>query len=233
MSTTTTAVDIDILKTRLKETWTAGDYDRFSRYMEEGARIFYEQLEIPAGCQLLDVACGSGQVALWAARDGVNVTGVDIAPNLIQRAQARSRARIIKLNKFDAATIENYEKQEAAAATSGGGYLRIACTLCDYFRIADHPARSGWPIRAGQRVAKKVARRVPRLSFRRVYPVYQRLKAPITAQLNKMWVLPDSDQVTHLNLLGFFQPVQCIFLIPQPGKHHCQVKGGTRMLRPE
>ena len=44
----------------------AGDYDRFSRYMEQGARIFYEQLDVPAGCQLLDVACGSGQVALWA-----------------------------------------------------------------------------------------------------------------------------------------------------------------------
>jgi len=36
--------------------------------------------------------CGSSQVALWAARDGVNVTGVDIAPNLVQRAQARARA---------------------------------------------------------------------------------------------------------------------------------------------
>jgi SAM-dependent methyltransferase len=92
MGTTTTAVENDGLKNRLKETWMAGDYDRFSRYMEQGARVFYERLDIPAGCQLLDVACGSGQVALWAARDGVNATGVDIAPNLIQRAQARAKA---------------------------------------------------------------------------------------------------------------------------------------------
>src|SRR5215831_5801665 len=92
MNTATTAPEIDGLKTRLKETWMAGDYDRFSRYMEQGARIFYEHLDVPAGCQLLDVACGSGQVALWAARDGVNATGVDIAPNLIQRAQARAKA---------------------------------------------------------------------------------------------------------------------------------------------
>ena len=92
MSTITTAPEINGLKTRLKDTWMAGDYDRFSRYMEQGARTFYEQLDIPAGCQLLDVACGSGQVALWAARDGMNVTGVDIAPNLVQRAQARVRA---------------------------------------------------------------------------------------------------------------------------------------------
>src|SRR5215831_16981901 len=92
MSTTTTVTEIDGLKIRLKETWMAGDYDRFSRYMEQGARIFYEQLDIPAGCQLLDVGCGSGQLALLAARDGVNVTGVDIAPNLVERARARAKA---------------------------------------------------------------------------------------------------------------------------------------------
>ena len=92
MSTLTAAPEITGLKARLKQTWMAGDYDRFSRYMEDGARIFYERLDIPAGCELLDVACGSGQVALWAARDGVNVTGVDIAPNLVARAQARAKA---------------------------------------------------------------------------------------------------------------------------------------------
>ena len=92
MATVTTTPEIDGLKARLRETWMAGDYDRFSRYMEEGARVFYEQLDIPAECELLDVACGSGQLALWAARDGVNVTGVDIAPNLVQRAQARAKA---------------------------------------------------------------------------------------------------------------------------------------------
>lgn len=86
------AMEIDNVKTKLKETWMAGDYDRFSRYMEHGARTFYERLDIPTGCQLLDVACGSGQLALWAARDGVNVTGIDIAPNLVRRAQARAHA---------------------------------------------------------------------------------------------------------------------------------------------
>src|SRR5438309_3271614 len=92
MSTTATTPETEGLKARLKETWMAGDYDRFSRHMEQGARIFYEQLDVSAGCQMLDVACGSGQVALWAARDGVRVTGVDIAPNLVARAQARARA---------------------------------------------------------------------------------------------------------------------------------------------
>jgi SAM-dependent methyltransferase len=70
----------------------AGDYDRFSRYMENDARSFYERLDVPPGAHLLDVACGSGQLALIAAREGVRVTGVDIAENLIERAQARSVA---------------------------------------------------------------------------------------------------------------------------------------------
>ena len=45
------------LKARLKETWMAGDYDRFSRYMENGARDFYERLDTSPGAHFLDVAC--------------------------------------------------------------------------------------------------------------------------------------------------------------------------------
>jgi 2-polyprenyl-3-methyl-5-hydroxy-6-metoxy-1,4-benzoquinol methylase len=86
MSTIATAPQIDVLKTRLKKTWMAGDYDRFSRFMENDARSFYEHLDVPPGAHLLDVACGSGQLALIAAREGVRVTGVDIAENLIERA---------------------------------------------------------------------------------------------------------------------------------------------------
>src|SRR5437764_1833930 len=89
MSTTATGPEIDGLKARLRETWMAGDYDRFSRYMEQGARIFYEQIDVPAGSQLLDVACGSGQVALWVASVGVQVTGGDIAPNQVEPGVGR------------------------------------------------------------------------------------------------------------------------------------------------
>ncbi len=92
MSATSTTPEIESLKAKLKETWMAGDYDIFSRYMEQGAWAFYEQLGLPRGSKLLDVGCGSGQLALCAARDGLSVTGVDIAPNLVRRAQARAKA---------------------------------------------------------------------------------------------------------------------------------------------
>ena len=69
--------EVESVKTRLKNIWMAGDYDRFSRYMESSARDFYERLNVAPGCRLLDVGCGSGQLALIAAKDGLEVTGVE------------------------------------------------------------------------------------------------------------------------------------------------------------
>ena len=93
------------LKARLKKTWMAGDYDRFSRHMDGSARDFYERLNVAPGSQLLDVACGSGTLALMAARDGLEVTGVDIASNLVERAQARARAENLRAH-FEEADAE-------------------------------------------------------------------------------------------------------------------------------
>ncbi len=87
-----TTDDTAELKGRLKATWTTGDYDVFSRYMEEGAREFFERLELSPGTRLLDVGCGAGQLALIAARNGAVVKGCDIATNWLAKARARAEA---------------------------------------------------------------------------------------------------------------------------------------------
>jgi hypothetical protein len=46
---------IESLKSRLQKTWMAGDYDRFSRYMEDGARQYYERLDIPPGAETISL----------------------------------------------------------------------------------------------------------------------------------------------------------------------------------
>jgi SAM-dependent methyltransferase len=101
------------LKARLKQTWMAGDYDRFSRYMENGARDFYERLNTAPGAQFLDVACGSGQLALIAARDGLKVTGVDIASNLVERARERAQAEDLDA-RFEEADAEALPFEDAS-----------------------------------------------------------------------------------------------------------------------
>lgn len=90
MSATATTTDIETLKTRLKATWMDGNYDYFSRFMEASAAEFVDRLPIQTGTSLLDVACGSGQLALIAARRGARVTGVDIATNSILAARGRA-----------------------------------------------------------------------------------------------------------------------------------------------
>jgi len=84
--------DIGRLKDRLKATWMAGDYDVFSRYLETDALLFFRRVGIAPDTTMLDVGCGSGQLALIAARAGVEVTGCDIATNWIARARDRARA---------------------------------------------------------------------------------------------------------------------------------------------
>jgi len=112
-SQTSATPEIQDLKARLQKTWQAGDYDRFSRYMEDGARQYYERLEIPAGGKLLDVGCGSGQLALMASRDGIRTTGVDIAENLIERARERAIAERLSA-QFEVADAEALPFEDAS-----------------------------------------------------------------------------------------------------------------------
>ncbi len=113
MSTSTQAPEMNSVKTRLKQIWMAGDYDRFSRYMENGAREFYERLDVVPGGRFLDVGCGSGQLALIAAKDGLAVTGVDIAGNLVERARTRAEAEGLKV-RFEEADAEALPFEDAS-----------------------------------------------------------------------------------------------------------------------
>jgi len=51
---TKTNKEFEQLKTRLKTTWTTGDYDRFSRYMEKDAEVFFRRLGVTPGTRLLE-----------------------------------------------------------------------------------------------------------------------------------------------------------------------------------
>jgi SAM-dependent methyltransferase len=105
MTTAATPTDIDTLKTRLKATWMDGNYDYFSRFMESSAVQFLDRLNVRPDSSLLDVACGSGQLALVAARRGAKVTGVDIATNSVLAARERAAAEGLDV-RFDEGDAE-------------------------------------------------------------------------------------------------------------------------------
>lgn len=80
--------EMEALKARLKAMWMAGDFGQVAKNIETGAEEFIERLALEPGLRVLDVACGSGNLSLPAARAGAVVSGVDIAPNLLEQARA-------------------------------------------------------------------------------------------------------------------------------------------------
>ena len=101
---TTMTPEMGALKTRLKKTWESGDYGVFAKYLQTGALEFFDRLNIPPGTKLLDVACGAGQLTLPAARRGIEVTGLDLAGNLVRQAQKQAAAEglDIRIDEGDA-----------------------------------------------------------------------------------------------------------------------------------
>ena len=78
------------IKERMRTTWMAGDFGKIAEYSAKDAEAFVDSLGITRGMQVLDVACGTGNLAIPAARKGAEVTGVDIATNLLRQARARA-----------------------------------------------------------------------------------------------------------------------------------------------
>lgn len=104
--------EFEQLKNRLKATWMTGDYDLFSRFMEEDAIVFFRRLGLSTGAKLLDVGCGSGQLALIAARAGAVVTGCDISTNWIEKARTRAAAEGLEIS-FDEGDAESLPYDDA------------------------------------------------------------------------------------------------------------------------
>ncbi|MEO8647529.1 MAG: class I SAM-dependent methyltransferase, partial [Acidobacteriota bacterium] len=89
MSTAPTP-EMETLKTKLKTTWEAGDFSEVAKHIETAAEEFVDRLDIKSGMRVLDVACGSGNLAVAAAAKGADVTGIDIADNLVEAARKRA-----------------------------------------------------------------------------------------------------------------------------------------------
>jgi len=107
------ATDIDAFKGRLKATWMAGDFGLIAKSYESGAADFVRRLGLIRGHRVLDVACGTGNLAVPAAQTGADVTGVDIATNLLDQARKRAAAEGLKA-RFDEGDAEKLPYADAS-----------------------------------------------------------------------------------------------------------------------
>ena len=95
------APEIAQIKSAMKASWSAGDFGQIAQYAAKGVEQFVSRIGIRPGMKVLDVACGTGNLSIPAARLGAKVTGVDIAPNLLQQARLRDDRDVRRVAALD------------------------------------------------------------------------------------------------------------------------------------
>jgi 2-polyprenyl-3-methyl-5-hydroxy-6-metoxy-1,4-benzoquinol methylase len=78
------------LKQRQSVMWGNGPYQRVTETLPDIHARVIEELAPAPGVRWLDLACGTGAVAELAADAGATVTGIDLAPVLIDTARGRA-----------------------------------------------------------------------------------------------------------------------------------------------
>jgi ubiquinone/menaquinone biosynthesis C-methylase UbiE len=94
MTTTKSEADpVAALKEAHRTMWADGDYAAVARLIDEVPPAhLLSAVGIDAHHRVLDVATGTGNVALRAARSGAQVTGLDLTPELLDIAAVRAVA---------------------------------------------------------------------------------------------------------------------------------------------
>lgn len=131
--------------------WMAGNFCVLAHYFEPGAMKFLARLQITPGLHMLDVACGSGKLALPAARAGAHVTGIDTADSLIADAVARATAEDLPAH-FDEGSADDlpYEDESFDLVVSLIGAMftprpqQVAAEMVRVCRVGGHIVMGNW-----------------------------------------------------------------------------------------
>jgi ubiquinone/menaquinone biosynthesis C-methylase UbiE len=94
-------LDFEAIKARQQKTWASGDYAMVGGTLVVVAEGLCEAADLRPGQRVLDVATGSGNTALAAARRFCDVTGVDYVPELLERARERAAAERLAVDFRD------------------------------------------------------------------------------------------------------------------------------------
>ena len=89
-----------------QETWSTGNYARIGNPLVIMGELLCEAVDVRSGQKVLDVATGSGNTAISAARRFCEATGIDYVPNLIEQAKQRAAAEGLDV-AFEVGDAEN------------------------------------------------------------------------------------------------------------------------------
>jgi SAM-dependent methyltransferase len=109
----TIAPQLAAIKLRQQATWASGDFAMVAARIVWPAEQLCEAAGLQAGWRVLDVATGSGNAALAAARRGCKAVGVDYVPALLERGRIRADAELLDV-EFHEGDAENLPFPDAS-----------------------------------------------------------------------------------------------------------------------
>ncbi|HEX6007668.1 MAG TPA: class I SAM-dependent methyltransferase, partial [Burkholderiales bacterium] len=138
--------DFAAIKQRQQATWASGDYAVIGTTLQMVGELLAEAVDLRAGERVLDVAAGSGNATLAAARRFATVTSTDYVAHLLEKGAARARAEGVEV-AFQVADAEAlpFDKASFDVALSTFGVMFTP----DHAKAASELARV---VRSGGRI---------------------------------------------------------------------------------
>lgn len=121
--------------------WGSGPYQKITETISDIHERVVERLKAKDRERWLDLACGTGAVAERAARAGAQVTGIDLAPVLIETAKERAREQNLQIDY----AVGDCERLDGIA----DGSFDVLSSTCGIMFAPDHAA-------AAQQIARVV-----------------------------------------------------------------------------
>ena len=122
------------LKERQSVMWGNGPYERITATLEDIHDAVIERLAPAPGDRWLDLATGTGAIAERAAAAGASVTGIDLAPVLIETAQEKAVAGGLEID-YRVGDVERLDLPDAS-------FDKVSSTVGVMF-APDHEAAAG------------------------------------------------------------------------------------------
>jgi ubiquinone/menaquinone biosynthesis C-methylase UbiE len=102
MNPSTAVSSLEGVKARQQRMWASGDYSAVAARIHPMAERLCDVADLVPGTRVLDVATGSGNAAIAAARCDADVVGIDYVPELLDRARARADAEGLTIELLEA-----------------------------------------------------------------------------------------------------------------------------------
>jgi ubiquinone/menaquinone biosynthesis C-methylase UbiE len=112
---------VDQLKERARATWAAGNFDVVAQFILSVGEKLVEVADIEPRMRVLDVACGTGNATIPAAKAGAVTTGLDLVPELLAHAKRHAYESGVE--------IEWVEGDAEALPFADGSFDRVLSTF--------------------------------------------------------------------------------------------------------